>query len=570
MAAESGPSASPLPFKEGHYRDIKRRTITRLIITYLGPLLVLAIYFYFQYDSMATEGKNLHLKAIAENQANTLDLYLSERLVNLSNLIDDPKFEIPPASETMNSYLHKLKSNSEAFVDIGYFDSSGVQATYAGPYQSLEKRNYCSEAWYKALKASRRNYIITDIYLGFRHTPHFTMAVSRIINGQFIVLRATLSPEKFYEYISSLEGSHEVNTSLVNRQGDYQVVASKTRIPPDSFSAIPPDEPRVGIGKAEINKTAATYAYSWLRTADWALIVQWSSAENQGLLTDYRLRIFGATLVIVILFVLVIINRAGKLIEFQKESDRTRAQLEHAAKLASVGELAAGIAHEINNPLAIISEEAGLMKDLMSSEFGEPVKPNDLTEHLDNIQESVFRCRNITRKLLGFVRKSSMDLKPYDVNKLIDGVLDGFLSHEMTISNIEIIRDYGPDIPRLVTDSNQFQQVLLNIINNAADALESRPGKITVTTSLAGDNVNVAVSDTGKGMNEEQLSKIFMPFYTTKVVGKGTGLGLSVSYGIIKSLGGKIKVDSTLGKGSTFTIVMPVHSLSALEKEPMR
>jgi len=137
--------------------------------------------------------------------------------------------------------------------------------------------------------------------------------------------------------------------------------------------------------------------------------------------------------------------------------------------------------------------------------------------------------------------------------------VDGILGQEIAVSNIEIVKNYHQNLPRLVTDGNQIQQVLLNIINNGIDALRDQPGKITITASLANNNIHISLADTGKGMAPEQMSKIFMPFYTTKEVGKGTGLGLSVSYGIIKSLGGNIEVESEPGKGSKFTIILPVN-----------
>ena len=162
-------SSEHLPYGKKHYRELKRRNIIRLVLTYSLPLILLSIYFYFQYDTIISESKRLHLKAIAENQANTLNLFLTERVVNLANLIDDPRFEIPPSSEAMQDYLRELKKSSETFVDIGFFDSSGVQTAYAGPYPSLEKRNYSTETWYINLKQSPDYFIITDIYLGFRH-----------------------------------------------------------------------------------------------------------------------------------------------------------------------------------------------------------------------------------------------------------------------------------------------------------------------------------------------------------------------------------------------------------------
>ena len=523
----------------------------------MAPLIILAGYFFFQYNAMVSESRRLHLRAIAENQANTLDLFLTERLVNLSNVIDDPKFKTDPATPELQSYLNKLRMNSAAFVDIGTFDSTGVQVAYSGPYPSLEKRDYGSETWFTALRDDNENFIITDIYLGFRQQPHFTIAVSRIINDRYTVLRATLSPERISDYISGLEGSQEVFTSIVNKAGFYQVVTPHLGTHLEASSIVPPETPRLGTEKIDIDDTEVIYAYSWLRTADWALTVQWSRPSDQGLASISMLRLLGISLLVILLILVIIINRARKLVALQKESDRTRAQLAHAAKLASVGELAAGIAHEINNPLAVISEEAGLIKDLMNPEFGEPIENRELIPHLDNISESVFRCRDITRKLLGFVRKTDINLQQHDIHDIIDGVVDGLLGPEIQVSNVEVEKKYQRQIPPLTTDKNQLQQVILNIINNSRDAIAGA-GKITIATDYDGRMIIVTFSDTGKGIRPDQLDKIFMPFFTTKEVGKGTGLGLSVSYGIIKSLGGEITVESTVGVGTTFTIKLPL------------
>ncbi len=562
MANEAGNknSFSPEPFsrESRHFREVRRRNIARLLFTYIGPLIILTVFFIFQYDSIFSTSRRLHLKAIAENQSNLLDLYLSERLVNLTNLINDPRLMIPPESGTMANFLQRLKQNSEAFVDIGFFDSSGIQIQYAGPFSDLEKKNYSSESWYIALRQKDDNFIITDIYLGFREKPHFTIGVSRIIDNQYAVLRATLDPEKIYEYIRSLEGSGEVQTSIVNKDGYYQLVTSQIGTPLDSSSFVPPEEPRLGAGKVEINNNSISYAYSWLWTADWALIVQPSAESEYGILHGPLTKIIIISLILIAAGLAIVWYRANKVTNLLMETEQARAQLEHAAKLASVGELAAGIAHEINNPLAAINEEAGLMKDLMDPDLGEPVSPAELRQHLDSIQESVFRCRDITRKLLGFVRKTDFDLKKHDIHKLIDGVIDGLLGREIAVSNVRIERDYDNSIPEITTDGNQLQQVILNMVNNSIDAIGKKPGRITVKTEKPDSQIRIDISDTGNGMTREQLDKIFLPFYTTKEVGKGTGLGLSVSYGILKSLGGKIEVQSAPGKGSTFSILLPI------------
>jgi len=545
-----------------YYRDLRRKTILRLSAIYLSPVILLTAYFVLQYGAFISETERLHLRAIAESQANTLDLFMTERRVNLSNVIDNPKFPIPPTSSNMQDYLTELRRISEAFVDIGFFDSSGVQVAYSGPFPSLEKKSYSGEKWYSDLTKGESSTIVTDIYLGFRQKPHFTIAVSRVTYSGVVVLRATLDPERLYEYISSLNGAQEVVTSILNHLGDFQLVASSVGRPLEASPVLPPQDPRQGAEQTRINGSLSVYGYSWLRTVDWVLIVQQSAAKQSGLLSGFRFRVISVAAVLVLAGFFVIVNRSRKRVELQRDSDSSRAQLSHAAKLASVGELAAGIAHEINNPLASINEEAGLMKDLMDPSLGEPVKPEELKHYLDSIQESVFRCRDITRKLLGFVRKTDIELRHQNVHRLIDEVVDGLLGHELSVSNIKIVRTYATDIPELLTDGNQLEQVILNILNNAIDAMEDNPGTIRIKTKRAGNYVMIAISDTGKGMTLAQLENIFMPFFTTKEVGKGTGLGLSVSYGIVRNLGGKITVESEPGKGSEFTAVIPLDSKS--------
>lgn len=527
-------------------------------MTYVAPIALLAIYFLIQYNSLTADSMRLHLRAIAESQANTLDLYLYERQVNLSNLVNDPNLRTEPASNEMQNYLSRLRRSSEAFVDLGYFDSNGVQTAYAGPYPSLEKQDYSGEVWYQRLTSGESHFIITDIYLGFRGRPHFTIAVRSQTGSESTVIRSTLDPQKIYDYLTSLEGSNEVTAAIVNSEGYNQLVTEHIGAVLEKLLVIPPREPATGTASARFNGDETMYAYSWLGNVDWALAVWPAQTRTASFLYDARFRIVAIAVAFVMVGFVVAMFRAKKLVELQMESDRTRAQLEHASKLATVGELAAGIAHEINNPLAAINEEAGLVKDLLDPSYGSDFDRADLAVHLDSIQESVFRCRDITHKLLGFVRKTEMEFRVHSVNRLLDDVVDGLLVPEMAVSNIEIERVYDESIPEFNTDGNGLQQVFLNVIKNAIDALHGEPGKISIRTELIGQTVRITISDTGCGMTSEQIERVFLPFFTTKEVGKGTGLGLSVSYGIIKSLGGKIEVSSSPGEGSTFTITLPL------------
>jgi len=500
----------------------------------------------------------MHLKATAEHHASMLDLFLEERVVNLSNIISDPKFPYPPSSEAMNRFLERLQKNSDTFIDLGYFDEQGVQQVYAGPYPSLEKKNYSGESWMQALSSGEKDYIITDIYLGFRQKPHFTIAVKKPVEGGLAVIRATLDPEKFYQFITSLERSSDVVSSMIDKEGNYQLVQEERGKLLDKSPFVPPAESKIGSNVVNIEENKVEYAYAWLGKADWAVIVH--SAGNGGAAgfswEQWRLTIFAAAVILIIFT--VILFRAKSIVKFQKESDTTRIQLEHASKLASVGELASGIAHEINNPLAIINEQLGLMQDMMNPEFGINASFDDLKPHIAIIEKAVFRGRDITRKLLSFVRKTEVDYRQFNVNELIDDIMDGFLEREMVTSNIKVWKKYGNNIPPIITDGNQVRQVLLNLLNNAYDAI-TPPGAITLKTGLRADGVAITVQDSGCGIPADRIERIFLPFYTTKEVGKGTGLGLSVSYSIIKNLGGKIEVESTVGRGSAFTIILPVN-----------
>ncbi len=558
-------TAESIPYKPEHYREWRRRQVVRMSITYLAPLIILIVYFHYRTMGIEAESRRAQIGAIAEHQANTLDLFLTERRLNLANLIDHPRFAITPTSADMAEYLTDLKRISDAFVDLGFFDADGIQVSYAGPYPSLESRNYRNEAWFNALRSSKDNFVISDIYMGFRQQLHFTIAVSRIYREEMIVLRATLDPARMYEYIQSQQSAGDVITSIVNARGQYQLVDEKVGQPLDLCPVSVPAGRAYGGGTAKIDGAKRPYAFRWLRNSNWCLIVQ-SVADAGSIFSSVQLRSMLVSAALLLISIIIILNRSNKLVAQQKRADQTRAQLEHASKLASVGELAAGIAHEINNPLAVITVEAGLLMDYTDPQFGLTLESSELRQRLQSIQDSAFRCRDITLKLLRFVRRSDFDLKEHDIHSLIDGVIFGLLGNEIENSNVKLTCDYDRSLPQITTDGNQLQQVVLNIVNNARDAIDGRQGEIEISTSRRGNKIVVSIRDTGGGMPPDVLGKLFVPFFTTKEVGKGTGLGLSVSYGIVRGLGGEIEVESVAGEGSVFRLVLPVKSKRSIDR----
>lgn len=225
-----------------------------------------------------------------------------------------------------------------------------------------------------------------------------------------------------------------------------------------------------------------------------------------------------------------------------------QSQLVRSEKLASLGKLAAGVAHEINNPLTGILMFASLTR---KNENLEPSVKNDL----DMIITETQRCAQIVKGLLDFSRESVPQKKPSSINAIMDATL-ALIENQSRFQNIAITREYSQGIPHVLVDPNQIEQVFVNMLLNASDAMPSG-GKILIKTDTRENHVRVTITDTGTGISEANLEKIFDPFFTTKDA-RGTGLGLSVSYGIIESHGGKIEVESAVGIGTTVTIILPL------------
>lgn len=236
----------------------------------------------------------------------------------------------------------------------------------------------------------------------------------------------------------------------------------------------------------------------------------------------------------------------------EKKLQQTHVQLVSSEKMASLGKLAAGIAHEINNPLGgILIYSSLLMEDLREDD---PKRAD-----LERIVQEAGRCKEIVKSLLEFARQTEPKMEPTDINRAItDGLF--FLENQALFHNIRIIKQLDPFLPFVRGNAGQIKQVFMNIIVNAAEAMHGN-GTLTITTTPSPDRkmVFVEFTDTGEGIAEENLTRIFDPFFTTKDVGKGTGLGLSTSYGIVESHGGKIRVKSKVGEGTTFTIELPVY-----------
>jgi two-component system NtrC family sensor kinase len=311
-----------------------------------------------------------------------------------------------------------------------------------------------------------------------------------------------------------------------------------------------------------------------IKGGEWTMVIQQEAADAFSDLQQTQraviLIIFAGGLGIVVTSLIVskrLVNRIS-----QSDKDKESAvkkeqmmsqQVIETGKLASVGELAAGIAHEINNPVAIMIEEAGWIEDLLAEEdLTGSENEEELYRALSQIRTQGRRCKEITHKLLSFARKTDSRVVEISVADLLTEI--AYLSSQRAkYSNVEIKTSFEENLPPIPASETEMQQVFLNLVNNALDAMEKTGGIITLDAKRSDNDVLITVSDNGPGIAEANLSRVFDPFYTTKPVGKGTGLGLSICYGIIKKIGGDIRVSSTKGQGTAFEIRFPFTQMSS-------
>jgi len=544
-----------------YFKQMRARLVIWLIALSILPHALFTLYFHIQFTTSLKKADKLNLAALSESQGNTIDLFMQERVVNLFNLFHSREFNTAILTGKMSVPLQSLRRVSDAFVDVGFINPKGIQIGYAGPFPYLQGKNYSNQAWFRTFMRQDRNYFISDIYLGFRNKPHFTIATKQLIDGQWQVLRATLDPDKLYMLLRTLSHGQGIESALINATGLYQIVDPDRGGLLGKSPYIPPRENKAGVQEMPIEGDSTLIAYTWLKEADWALLVSqpFSVAHEQM----YQVRKIMITSLIIFLIVtgLFIIFFTKRFVErFRWTAERSQtlqSQLFHASKLASIGELSTGVAHEINNPLAIITATSGVVRDMLDPKFAMDGSSENVLKEIDIIESAAFRAGKITRQLLDFGHDYESHLSMTDVNAILDEVISGVKAREFEVANIEIIRGYDPSLPQTLLDPDQIRQVFLNIINNAGDAITDS-GRIMVSTAMQADQIIVTIRDTGMGMPPGEVRKIFDPFFTTKEVGKGTGLGLSVSLSIVESMGGTISVQSLKGEGSSFTITLPV------------
>jgi len=538
-------------------------SIALLAVVSLVPLTLMVLYVYHSSEQAIYKENVLRILRLTSNTRREVTSFFAQRLNALRFTAQVESYPFLSRSDNLAAVLKNLKYGFGGIVDLGLIDASGVQVAYTGPFD-LTGKDYSGQDWFK--KTLQESVYISDIFLGYRGVPHMIVAVrSADEQGKNFVLRATLDMESFSQILRSLELSERSVSFIINREGIVQTPSRRYGNPLEKVCCIPVPEyaehSQILETKGEEGKPLMVgYAY----IADSPFILLLVKDKTEIMQNWYELRqnlvifFLGSFVVIFLVFYVIPTYIIQSLYEAEQTHSRAIQRLEETARLASLGRLAAGVAHEINNPLAIINEKAGLIKDLMT--FKEEYKHDKKLESLiDSVLESVERCGAITKQLLGFARHTEVSVSTIPVGKIIGDVLS-FLEKEASYRNITLNLEIPDDLPPLVTDRGKVQQIFLNLINNAFQAVGDG-GRIDIMgRRVDGDKIAVRVSDNGCGISDENLQRIFEPFFSTKKDSGGTGLGLSITYGLVQRLGGQIAAESELGKGTTFTVTLPVET----------
>ena len=541
-------------------------------------IIVVGISFYF-FSSTLDKSTQANLERTLTDHRKMIELFLLERKSDLELITRAYTFNNIMAQGNIGTICRSLQKRSAAFVDLGLFDQTGNHLQYSGSF-ALAGKSYTQEPWFQ--KTMLRGFYISDIFLGYRNIPHFVVAVRRTENNRTWVLRATIDTLFFDSMVSGVRIGKTGEAYILNHEGVAQTARRSGDI------ALLDQDPAFGWMNRQFSANRQTfqlspkgqpflYAVSKLANKSWYLVVRQEKhdaykALYSAVLICVIIAILGLTaLVALAYFTSEALCRNMDRLDDEKE--QLGSQLIRAVQLAEIGEMAAGFAHEINNPLQIIKSEYALIKILMEELYPDKDKGvetqafNDIRESVDQIHKQVERCHEITSAILKFGRKKEVKHTTLNPGTVIPEILK-LVENSARTSGVEIFTRIEENAPKFMGDPGRFQQVMLNLVNNAIHAVTSQHGAKGGTIEISAAQtrndegramVDIQIKDNGCGIAPEHMNKIFSPFFTTKAVGRGTGLGLSVCFGIIESLGGTMSVDSRPGEGTVFSIQLAAH-----------
>jgi two-component system NtrC family sensor kinase len=530
-----------------YFRRKWNTVVVALLAAAFVPLMIIGGGMYFYMSTLLKQKTIESLRVEALELKNSVDEFLAERTQDLKLIAGNVGFAGLRNSDSLQAVFLSLQQQLPCFTDLGVIDDRGRHLAYVGPYDLLSK-NYRDAEWFQI--ALSRGIYISDVFLGHRNVPHFVIAVKTDGDGAAWFLRATIDTDYFNRMIAEIAAKSKAQAYLVNRRGIYQ---SRPHTGADLMGQSPVTDLKAFEGVAFQEGSDSLLMTVWLEKVPWLAVVQ---MDRKTAFADLRrlrtigIWVFVLAAILIAMTVLLTTNHLVSRLEVKRRSIRLLVrQLRRSNRLASAMELSYGFFFEIKDTLANIDTAAACIQDLVQKDH-----PAGIAESLAQIRSETARSRASIDKFMRFTRMTDPMIQELKVNEVLDDLM-AFLDKELRLSNIGVIRNYADSIPGIRSDPFELRQVFQNLILNAIDAIQNN-GEITLTTRRQGDEVVVTVADSGPGIPEEHLPKIFEPLFTTKP--GGTGLGLAICADILERLGGRIRVHNSPGGGACFVVTLPI------------
>jgi two-component system, NtrC family, sensor kinase len=539
------------------YRRLAGQMLVVLLAFGLLPLVAIGLAgLAAQRTALETRTRNV-LEAMVKNRRATIELFLEEKLRQLELIGAALPITELSRDERLELLRDQMQREHGAIVDLGLIAGDGRHVAYVGPY-NLRQLNYSAQPWFEQVMV--HGSYESDVFMGFRRFPHMVMAVKKREAGRDWILRATIDTDQLSDLVREGGVESGADVFILNRAGEYQTRYTEGhRLMEKADIAVPPFHSGVRVVERTEGRPREFVATTWLRGDAWVLVARQRVPGFAALLAASP----GVTIVFLLgllgvppLSLLVARHRLSQIRSLEQERAALYESVAQSEKLATVGRMAASVAHEINNPLAIIQEQVGVLTDALADGPG-ALETEELRKRLAKIHAQVQRGRGVTHRLLGFSRRIGPDREPVDVAAALEETVV-FLAKEAEASQITIVKEIEPELPLIRSSLAQMQQVFLNLINNAIEAV-GHDGEVRLAVRRAGEMVEVTVADNGPGIPERLRERIFEPFFSTKVAStSNSGLGLAICRETMHGLGGEISVASEVGRGTTFTLQFPV------------
>ena len=519
------------------------------------PLLVLNYNASRVYRQSWVERTGRELTLLVADRREIVDNFLTtqeDQLAGFVSVFDPPSLRQGGRLATLLAAL----SRGGAITDVGIIAANGDRLADQGPFANeLAGRNYRSAPWFSETMRSGR--YVSDVFAGDRKMPHLVVAVAD--PARQWILRATIDLGFFHGLLASANVGPDGDAFIVNRRGEMQTPGRLGRAGVSASELARYTALAEGGGEA-LRQGDMIHCAAYLNNGQWLLVLE-TNVESSLVPYEEARRVDTALIVIasaaiVLVAVLLTDSMLERLARAEGERNLLTNRVAEIEKMALIGRLAASVAHEINNPLQLISDQAGLVGELLDDE--QPAQLRNLADYrqaLAKIRTQIGRAATITRRLLGFSHAPDGKVVDTDINQAVEETIALF-EHEGRRHRITFVRQFGDGLPPVRCDAAQLQQVVLNVLHNALDAIGD-DGSITIASRREGGRVIVDFADTGPGLTIEALEHLYDLFFTTKPKGKGTGLGLYVSQDIMTRLGGELVAANRAGGGAVFSLSLP-------------